>query len=223
MTSVPNSFASKTKTEHAVRRRRVANLYTKSFIQNSPHLSAVAQVVMNERLLPLLTDLARRGEPFCMLRLCWAMSFDYITAWLFGLEVGTNFLANVSQIDALVDHYDDRYPHEAFWQKEVPWLFNMLKAIGLSPLGPRHTSYRRAKQHLEAFTLRMVDNASLVLAREKQPELDSGYFPLVFANMKKHVDLECAHLSYEERRTIMASEMFDHLCKSLLLACRASY
>ncbi|KAF3018791.1 hypothetical protein E8E14_001375 [Neopestalotiopsis sp. 37M] len=208
---VENSFATLLRGEHATRRRRVAGVYTKSFVQNSPHLAVLSQKIIDGRLLPLMADLAKKGETFCMLRLTWALSFDLITSFIFGLEAGSNFLADVSKIDKITDAYDARYPHETFWKKETPGLHKMLAACGLSPLGARNTKYQNAKKFLEAFTLNFCHRADAVLKRGKKVTKESGNYPMVFAAMRIAVDKEYPHLSEKAKMTIIASEMFDHL------------
>ncbi|KAI4594032.1 hypothetical protein KJ359_008822 [Pestalotiopsis sp. 9143b] len=210
---VENSFSTLLRGDHAVRRRRVAGVYTKTFVQNSPHLATLAQKIIDGRLLPLMTDLAKKGETFCMLRLTWALSFDLITSFIFGLEAGSNFLADVSKIDAITDAYDNRYPHETFWKKETPGLHKLLAACGLSPLGPRNAKYQKAKKFLEAFTLSFCHRADAVLKRRggKAVSKESGDYPMVYAAMRIAVDKEYPHLSEKAKMTLIASEMFDHL------------
>lgn len=162
-----------------------------------------------------MTDLAKKGETFCMLRLTWALSFDLITSFIFGLEAGSNFLADVSKIDAITDAYDNRYPHETFWKKETPGLHKLLAACGLSPLGRRNAKYQKAKKFLEAFTLSFCHRADAVLKRRgaKAVSKESGDYPMVYAAMRIAVDKEYPHLSEKAKMTLIASEMFDHLCK----------
>jgi len=210
---VNNAFSTKLRADHSVRRRRVAGLYTKSFIRNSPHLAAIIQTVIDGRLLPLMTKLAGKAEPFCMLRLSWALSFDIMTSFVFGLEVGTNLLADVSEIDKIAGCYDDRYPAEAFWKKEAPRIYNILAFCGWEPLGPRNKKYQHAREYLESWTLRMCEEANAMLDRPQQPAQESGAYPAVYAQMKKSIDEEYSQLDSKSKMTLIASELFDHFCE----------
>jgi hypothetical protein len=210
---VTNAFSSKTHAEHAPRRRRIAGVYTKTFIQNSPHLAAVTRTIIDGRLLPLMTEMARKGETFCMLRLSWAASFDLITSFIFGLEAGTNLLADLAEVETIAGFYDDSNPQAAFWKKEVPLVNSFLTLCGWSPLGARNTRYKRAKGYLESWTLRMCDHANSVLERSKRSPQDMGVFPVVYAQMRKCVDQDHADSPPESKARIIASELFDHLCK----------
>ncbi|ETS86318.1 hypothetical protein PFICI_00146 [Pestalotiopsis fici W106-1] len=154
--------------------------------------------------------MADSAQSFCMLRLSWSLSFDIITSFIFGLDAGTNLLDDLSQIDTIASFYDDRYPAEAFWKKEAPWVSNVLTKCGWSPLG-RNKRYQLAREYLEAWTLRMCSAANTTLDRAQPPLPESGAYPVVYAQIKKCVDDEYPILDSESKMKMIASELFDHL------------
>ena len=73
----------------------LSNLYSKSTLQSSPDIRRISQVIVMERLLPVLETAAESHEPFDAFEHSLATSMDFITAYLFGLRDSSNFLQYV--------------------------------------------------------------------------------------------------------------------------------
>lgn len=82
---VPCMFSSWHSRPHSARKRMISNTYSKSNVQNSPALAKQAQIILYERLLPLLTkastsQLSAKGID--VLEIWNSTTMDFITAYL---------------------------------------------------------------------------------------------------------------------------------------------
>ncbi len=80
---------------HSIRKRMVSNVYSKSYIQSSPELHKISQVMIYERLLPLMEKAATEKQPLDVLELNYSTTMDFIIAFMFGLQNCSNFLLDV--------------------------------------------------------------------------------------------------------------------------------
>ncbi|KMU80269.1 hypothetical protein CISG_08375 [Coccidioides immitis RMSCC 3703] len=85
--------------EHALYRRRISGVYSKSFLQSSPHIRAILDAVIQQRILPILARTAEKEEPIDILALnlayglglCFCIHF-WVASWvasLFGIPART--------------------------------------------------------------------------------------------------------------------------------------
>ena len=77
---------------HAKRRRMFANIYSKSALQSSAVVRELSQAIFIERLLPVIDSAARDGTTLNMLDYSSAVYSDLTTAFVFGLQSGSNFV-----------------------------------------------------------------------------------------------------------------------------------
>ena len=77
---------------HSIRKRMVSHIYSKSSVQSSSDLHRISQVIIFDRLLPLLAEVAADKQPLDVLEINHASGIDFIVAFIFGLQNGTNFL-----------------------------------------------------------------------------------------------------------------------------------
>lgn len=85
--------------EHALRKRMVALVYSKSFAQTSLAVTSQALSVLLGRLLPVLTTVTANDPLACgveVFSLFLATSMDFITAHVYGLAGGTDFLSKTA-------------------------------------------------------------------------------------------------------------------------------
>lgn len=80
---------------HSLQKRMISGVYAKSYLHHSPEMRVLSHHIVFERLLPLLGDAGRTGSPINVLTLAQWAGMDFMTAYLFGLRNGTNFLQNV--------------------------------------------------------------------------------------------------------------------------------
>ncbi|KAF4983349.1 hypothetical protein FDECE_17319 [Fusarium decemcellulare] len=122
---VPNMFATTSSKPHSVRKRMISNVYSKSYIQSSQASKSQMAEILFTRVLPVLRTsslpedgkLAHRDIEVFSLYLAIAM--DLITAYIFGLSGGTDFITQESYRRDWQEMYLARanYP---FWTQEVP-------------------------------------------------------------------------------------------------------
>ena len=93
---VPNMFSIIESKPHSVRKRMISHIYSKSSVQSSPDLDKISQVMIFGRLLPLLARVAINKQPLDVLEINHASAIDFITAFIFGLQNGTNFILDSS-------------------------------------------------------------------------------------------------------------------------------
>ncbi|KAL4905244.1 cytochrome P450 [Aspergillus multicolor] len=215
-----NAFTSLERTEHGIRRRRTASLYAKSAVMQSAHLRAMTESVFYERLIPKLEAAVKGNGRIDGLDLAYRICVDFLSGWLFGQCNGTNFLMPPAGekmgtgIDGLAQwrfHYENTIScREAFFVQEMPGLYKLLNAIGVDLL-PR--SYGESKEFLESWMAQMADDAERTIAWTKSTGLPLAAKdePVVYETAKNAVRKDSPHLSEEEQRMQVASEMFDHI------------
>jgi len=71
--------------QHATRRRMVSHIYSKSYLFSCVDFHMLSQILIYERLFPLLDDAARTGQTVDMWELSSAIGAEFMTAY----EVGT--------------------------------------------------------------------------------------------------------------------------------------
>ena len=114
---------------HSHRRRVIANVYSKSHLQSSPELHKIAQTMIFSRLLPVLESAVAEQKPVEVLNFSYAIAMDFIAAFMFGLQNGTNFTQDVPARRRFVATYQAPRPYR-FWYGELPGLKAFLDKFG---------------------------------------------------------------------------------------------
>ncbi|KAF4459355.1 benzoate 4-monooxygenase cytochrome P450 [Fusarium albosuccineum] len=125
--TVPNMFATLSSKPHSVRKRMISNVYSKSYIQSSQASKCQMTEILLNRVLPALrtSSLPANGNlahsDIEVFRLFLAIAMDLITAYIFGLSGGTDFITQESYRRDWQEMYLARanYP---FCIQEVPKL-----------------------------------------------------------------------------------------------------
>ncbi|CAK7197560.1 hypothetical protein SEUCBS139899_000208 [Sporothrix eucalyptigena] len=149
--------------EHALRKRMVSHVYTKTFIQTSPAVASQARAILQDRLLPtLIGSTAADQEPHGIevFSLFLATSMDFITAHVYGLEGGTNFLRKTEYRDHWLQIYLARFG-ALFLRQELPGLTWILTKCGITPYSHEVT---RATNELADWNLTMFNKTGARLA-----------------------------------------------------------
>ena len=93
----PNLVSTLDNKPHSVQKRMISNIYSKSYLQSSPDLRTISEVMIFDRLFHVLHSAAQNDTPLNVLELSQALGMDFTSAYLFGLTNGTNFLEHVEK------------------------------------------------------------------------------------------------------------------------------
>ncbi|CAK7221812.1 hypothetical protein SCUCBS95973_004626 [Sporothrix curviconia] len=149
--------------EHAMRKRLVSHVYTKTFIQSSPTVASQARAILLDRLLPVITASTAAGQESHGIEvsaLFMATSMDFITAHGYGLAGGTDFLHRTVYCEHWIQTYITRF-QALFYLQELSGITRFLAKVGMR-LQPR-TSIQ-AKAELEDWNQGMFDRTAVRLA-----------------------------------------------------------
>lgn len=108
----PNMFSMIDSKPHSIRKRMLANIYSKSFVQSSSELHKISQLIIFGRLLPLLDKVATNNQPLDVFEINCSSAIDFILAFVFGLQNGTNFLQDMAARRHWLEVYQSRYSCE---------------------------------------------------------------------------------------------------------------
>ncbi|KAK5724040.1 hypothetical protein LTR17_013702 [Elasticomyces elasticus] len=190
---------------HSKRKRMLSNIYAKTTLQTSPSLSAITRVLM-----------ASHGEPAEFYWLMAACTMDFVSAYIFGLAQGTDFIQQQELGAKFFTDYKARQRFQ-FWPQDLPLLTKWLGKLGLQFLVvPKWVN--QANADLEALILEMCDKSEQVVnegSREKAQE----NWPNVYAQLRNALlkeqqqsckdNVKVAEFINSQRLAI-ASEMLDH-------------
>ncbi|KAM7202475.1 hypothetical protein V8F33_002695 [Rhypophila sp. PSN 637] len=222
---VPCMFSLRKSNPHSLRKRLISRIYSKTYIQSSLSAKSQAHSIIYNRLLPILeesissTQLPHGIDVYSLLS---ATAMDFISAYTFGLDGGTNLLQDKPYRDHLLEVYRAR-AESGFYDQELPVLTRFCRRIGI-PLCPGWVD--AANRELEEWCLGLLDH---VTARS-QPFQDSEimeasepqhkavvYNALVMGLDKEEgTSLPSPNSTKQQqqdplRRLTLASELFDHV------------
>ncbi|KAE8353462.1 cytochrome P450 [Aspergillus coremiiformis] len=127
---VRNMFSYSQRQRHAVRKRIVAPVYRKSTLQSSSDVMTILQVLVEERLLPILDAGAQSRHPINVLVLSLSFAMDYIYAYFFGLDCVPDLLRNPTvREEWLAAHAQEK--RYGIWNTEFPALARVLRRLGI--------------------------------------------------------------------------------------------
>ncbi|EAA66558.1 hypothetical protein AN0459.2 [Aspergillus nidulans FGSC A4] len=196
---------------HSTRKRMLSNIYSKSYLQSSRHLQLISKTIIFDRLLPILQAAASSKTDTDVHDLNQGLTMDFVSAYLFGLANGTNFLQNAEYRREMLRLYQCRKPYE-FYHQEVPNILALLKKIGIR-LIPKWCD--DANRILDSWGLELCDKAEASVASS-----DLSVEPVVYKHLKQaiskqaplKIDDQKLYADYlEQQRLDIACEMYDHL------------
>ncbi|KAE8396606.1 cytochrome P450 [Aspergillus alliaceus] len=191
---------------HSVRKRMLSNIYSKSFLQSSPHMRLISQTILFDRFLPIIQEAVASNTPVEVHDLNQGLTIDFVSAYLFGLANGTNWLQDPSLRQRMLHFYQGRKPYE-FYHQEVPNLVSWLKFIGIR-LIPRWCD--EANEVLDTWGLGLCDRAEQCLQ-----STDASIEPMAYKQLKQAMSKQASKTETEEslkqQRLDIACEMYDQL------------
>lgn len=185
---------------HSGRKRMISNIYSKSFLQKSPGLALISRKILFERLLPILEQCSNEGSEVEVHELNNSVTMDFVTAYIFGLPSGTNFLQDVPTREKWLDYYQCRKPFE-FYHQEVPGLTAWARTLKV-PLIPKWAD--TANDYMEEWGLQLCDNAEEYISTT-DPETE----PTVYKQLKRSMSKSKGNP--KQHRLEIACELYDQL------------
>lgn len=205
----------------------ISHVYSKSYIQSSCSATSQAQSILYCRLLPILEESissAQMPHGIDIYSVFMAATMDFIAAYIFGLDRGTNFLENKPYRDHFFELYMARNSY-GFYDQELPTLTRLCRKLGI-PFCPRWVD--EANKELGEWCLRLCDGISPSLTDPSSQRESQGSWnePVVYDSLVTGLDKEEAtrgkvtitssagqpdgQKKYDRRLTV-ASELFDHV------------
>jgi hypothetical protein len=204
---------------HSKRKRMLSNIYAKSTLQSSAAMTANTTILLNDRIIPRLRQIATSKQPAEFYDFFSAAATDFVTSYLFGLKNGTNFLQQPTMGKKFFRDYKARQGY-AFFPQELPGFTKFMCKIGLRGLCVP-TWVDQANADIEAWLLRMCDKAEETV-RKIEMQGERGMvedWPTVYAQLRNALIKDSAKTladakSTEENvaalRLSIASELLDH-------------
>ena len=212
---------------HSIRKRVVSNAYSKSYLQTSLDFRQMAQTIIFDRLLPAIQASDVSNRPLEALYLSNAVAMDFIMAYCFGLENGSDFINNVEERELWLNTFMSRRPFQ-YWDGELPSLTALSTRLGLSVV-PKWV--RAAARWLDDWFLPYCQRAEQLISTEKAAETDEASQtshptedqasdiekkgkgtsrPIVYGLLKSSLPNDPSLSSYPTHLQI-ASEVYDHV------------
>ena len=202
---------------HSARKRFISNTYSKTNIQNSPAFARQAQVILYERLLPIINTLASKENNSIDVHDLWnASTMDFICAYLFGIKNGSNFLQDATYRRHWMALYHNRKTYPYFTQ-ELPRLTQFLKIFNIR-LIPSWVD--DANNELEDWTKQRCDEAIAYLKDGAADDKDPGNEAVVLKALMTGIEKEkngkgvqsvLSETTLRYPGLSIASELIDHL------------
>lgn len=208
--------------EHAMRKRMIANVYSKSFLQTSPAVAGQARAILLGRLLPILTaSTAADQEPHGieMFSLFQATSMDFVTAHIYGLRGGTDFLSKPAIREHWIQMYLTRFS-AFFFLQELPGLTRFVEKCGVLPYlrsvtlatnelaDWNRTLYEKTATRLESPS----DSQDSQLAPEDQPTVMQSLLAAIEREQTTHGSESVLYSTVLRQPVVSAqSELYDHV------------
>ena len=207
---VPCMFSMANSKPHSIRKRMISNVYSKSYLQSSPEMLKISQVLLYQRLLPVIESLAKEGREVDVHELNFAATMDFINAYLFGLEHGSNFIENAAFRKHFLALYYSRKMY-TFWSQEMPKLTSFMHKLGIR-LVPSFVE--AANREIEDWCLSMCKGVETSLETSAKTT-NTNTSPVVYSQLADSLvnssTKSAPENSFHPQDLIIASEMLDHL------------
>lgn len=161
----------------------MANIYSKSYLQNSAQVRANSQELLSKRILPLISEFSSSGTEVEIHELNNAFTMDFMTAYQFGIANSTNFIQNAEVRRKYLHLYHSRRDWQFISSEVPPFARKLLQRVGVSLYPP---FIHQANAWLEDWSRNMCDAADRYLKTMSGGTTTSsvGDEPLVFKQYK---------------------------------------
>ncbi|KAH8903455.1 cytochrome P450 [Coniochaeta sp. PMI_546] len=208
-------FSTRPAREHSLRKRMISHVYSKSYIHSSRAAASQAHSILFDRLLPIIqASTADAVEPpgLDVHSTFLATTMDFISAYVFGLANGTNFLQKAAFREHWLELYKSRNNY-GFYDQELPLLTSICRAVGI-PFCPWFVDYANAELGDWCRSL-----CSSILPKVPWSQLTPANQPVVASALLDGLSKEAAHgrasplfpTALKHKDLSVASELFDHV------------
>ena len=195
-------FAIRQAKPHAERKRIFAHVYSKSTINTSTELREVLAAICNDSLESKLRGLAKNGVSANIFSLTREYSMDIVTAYIYGLDKGTNFLNNLVEASRYLSAFQatvDLWP--IFVSTELSQAANILGWFGINLISP---SVLSSLHTIQSFVLELTADAISTLQAKRD---DHGASSWGFRQMWRRLE----NVPEKQRANLLASDLVDQL------------
>ncbi|MCJ1354974.1 MAG: hypothetical protein MMC33_004964 [Icmadophila ericetorum] len=162
----------------------------------------ISQTMLFKRFLPAIDSVAQGHESIDVLEWNFAMFMDFVTAYLFGLGNGSNFLQDLEYRKHWLAIYNDRNANN-FVPQEL-WK-SILHTFGTKVVPEKTIA---ANKEIEEWVLRMCQAAESI----RMSDVRRGTSPVVYRQLFQSLTkAELDPWSKYPKDLTVASEMLDHL------------
>jgi hypothetical protein len=194
---------------HMERKRILASLYSKSSLHASPEIVKISEVLVLERLLPTIEIAARKQEPLDALEFSLAVSMDFVTAYLFGLRDGSDFLHDAKARKRWL-HAHHCTKGQGFLRLEFPRMASLLALFGIGLLDPQVVSSTKLVKDLCLQMMEKVEAASMdESTQSSKPVVYERLLQQLLPSIDNPPSLPLPNPA--QLRLIIASELMDHI------------
>ncbi|KAK5451558.1 hypothetical protein LTS15_007818 [Exophiala xenobiotica] len=181
---VMNMFSTIHHAPHSQKKRTMANIYSKSHIAASPQVAANSHILFSTRFLPLLQNLSDNSQPTDVHSLNNAVAMDFMSAYQYGLQAGTNLTQDIATRRRIMHEYHCRRDYE-FFSAEIPWIKSVTNKLGF-PVVPSFVD--DANQYLEDWNAGMCRAADKYLSSSADVAAPyPGDEPVVYKQFKNGI------------------------------------
>ncbi|KAF2763202.1 cytochrome P450 [Pseudovirgaria hyperparasitica] len=209
---VDTMFTMKHSKPHAVRKRMLSHVYSKSTVLASPNFRNHAKHVLFDRLLPLWSKHADERVPLDVYPLNFASAMDMFMGYQYGSKTGSNLIQDVEKRDSFLDNFF-RPRSTIFWTTEIPRINFWIERFSLKGLD---NSSSVAIKAIEDWNLGLLDRAEETILNAIQGGIEDEDRPVVYETLRQKI----SELSLpqdkrsrltDDKRIVVASDMLDHL------------
>ncbi|KAL8787197.1 MAG: hypothetical protein Q9195_007888 [Heterodermia aff. obscurata] len=202
---VLNMFSIKANKPHAARKRMIANVYSKSFIQSSEEVHEMTRLILFDRMLPVINT---HGFSLEVFEFNYAVTLDFIGSYLFGLSDDTNFIQDIEMRKRFLNWYYKRNEHD-FWNQELPSVTRLLRNLGIH-LVPKWV--HAANDKFEAWMLQSCRDAEDSLKNPSSPAKARRTHPVVYSQLADALKRSVPKTEPSTDPELhIASELLDHV------------
>lgn len=190
------------------RKRILASLYSKSSLHASPDILKILEVLV-ERLLRAIEIAAEKRDPLDALEFSLAVSMDFVTAYLFGLRDGSDFLHDAKTRNQWL-HAHHYTKGQGFLSLEFPRMASFLALFGIGLPDPKVVTSTKLVKDLCLQMMEKVESASM-------DESTQSSKPVVYERLLQQLSPSVDNssslpsLNPTQLRLTIASELMDHI------------